>query len=120
MMDTFSKLRPPDAIRIKVKLISLEPTKSGSHDNQKNDFESSPVVLDKIVANTKLNELTSAQPPPTLTQTPNCTNTANKNLDANAKLSFKVISAKKLFVDPQMTSYDMLHNLIVHAFDIKQ
>ena len=111
-MDNFSKLRPPDAIRIKVRVITAYSPKS---------------LNDGVTTSTCRNEASESSSPSF--QRPRSMQISSTDLNAQlntahlltvANNTYQIVDAKKLFVDPQMTSYEMLSGLIVQAFDIKQ
>ncbi|CAF1017040.1 unnamed protein product, partial [Brachionus calyciflorus] len=85
-METFSKLRPPDAVRIKAKLLEKKSESS----------DPSPGSQD----------LTSCDESPR----------TKSSIDTN----YRVKQIKKFCVDPLITSYDILFNLISQAFGIKE
>lgn len=109
-METFSKLRPPDAVRIKVKII--EPTTAAvagpgitiaSTEQTKNDSKS--FYLSSSCAN-----LVAAVQDPSI---------SNKSSPQTAAQQYRIVETKKFCVDPQITSFDILYNLIAQAFNIK-
>ena len=109
-MDTFSKLTPPNAIRIRVEIFTNEETNEFAHtprprsshitnidtdnrhvdDNDKRERETA-LVSEQIIINT-------------------------------SKIGHKQICSanKQLLVDPAMTSYGVLYDLIAKAFDLKK
>ena len=88
-MDKFSKLRPPDAVRIKVKIVSS--------------------LLNEQVADCSSTATTNESSIGSQHQ-------HHQHLDAH--LMSKVNETKKFCVDPQITSYEILTNLISQAFGL--
>ncbi len=82
-MEPFSKLRPPDSIRIKVRLAE-------SHD-------------DTCSINSNISTVISS---------------ADECTPNGYSLFFK--NSKKFCVDPEITSYEILLNLIAQAFGLKE
>jgi hypothetical protein len=80
-MEPFSKLRPPDAVRIKVRIVEK--------------FDDTCSISSNM-----------------------STGTTATNVSSFSKSSFK--NSKKFCVDPQITSYEILTNLIAQAFGIHQ
>ena len=107
-MDNFSKLHPPNAVHIKVKIIvSNEPKPPRPRSDHINECE----LFAPLSSITNLNHLSSRS------INSLCDNNGNREaIDGH----FKVLDAKKLYVDPLMTNFDLLHSLITNAFDLKQ
>jgi hypothetical protein len=124
-MDNFSKLHPPNAVHIKVNVIvknikpntikppsqpifisKTPPPQTKVHLKPQVQRSRSYHVNEKSDSYACLDNLKS---PPT-----------QKVSLTEKEDAYKIIAAKKLFVDPLMTSYDVLYNLIIHAFQLEQ
>ena len=107
-MDTFSKLQPPNAVHIKVDI----------------------VVQDKQEDKDEIKFIRPRPRSTHITEFNSFFQISNKNEDEEEeeeekRSNFvsnkcKIWSSKKLYVDPLMTSYDILYKLIVQAFDLKK
>lgn len=154
-METFSKLRPPEAVRIKAKLvepISSSPSppsnnKFNNYNNQEqqsymhhpleqllNGNEQPDVVVTQVQTNSsssasgvchKDRRISSASQISTVSSS-SCTSYASSScvptstsVTAAGLSSYRISELKKFCVDPQVTSFDVLTDLIAHAFDIK-
>jgi hypothetical protein len=88
-MEPFSKLRPPDTIRIKVRLAEW-------------------AMADTQSINSNLSTMTTAS-------TSSCANNSNSSLNEAFNHN-----SKKFCVEPQITSYEILLDLIRDSFSLKE
>ena len=145
-METFSKLRPPEAVRIKAKLIESsssnndQETSSPRLDCDHNHNNSPVQHLDECVeggcergirrastmSRNKDRRISSASQVSTIsTSSSSCTSYGGGSVSSapphqtNHTSDQRICELKKFCVDPQVTSFDVLRDLIAHAFAIK-
>lgn len=142
-METFSKLRPPEAVRIKAKLIESssnndQETSSSRLDCDHNHNNSPVHHLDECVeggirrastmsSRNKDRRISSASQVSTIsTSSSSCTSYGGGSVSSSAPphqtnptSDQRICELKKFCVDPQVTSFDVLRDLIAHAFAIK-
>jgi len=115
-MDTFSKLQPPNAVHIKVKIVSQLNENSEEVEEEREELEKN--ISRPRPRSAHINDFNS------FFQTSPSSLSSNNNNEPSQingpKNKYKLLAAKKLFVDPTMTSYDVLYKLIVQAFDLKK
>lgn len=133
-METFSKLNPPDAVRIKIRVVEkLELNEIQHHHHHQHHHSDSY----ETTSNSSSSSIFATVPPsalhdPANNRANNITIINNNNNDYNTinfnnpnkflrvgDQPYRVLEIKKFCVDPQITSYDILTNLIAQAFGIK-
>jgi len=109
-MDTFSKLTPPNAIRIRVEIFTNEETNEYAHTPRPRSSHITDIDTD----NRHVDDNDSRERETALVSEQIIINTS--------KMGHKhtCTANKQLLVDPAMTSYDVLYDLIAKAFDLKK
>ena len=114
-METFSRLNPPDAVRLKVKVVE----KLTNNDTGPDTYQANSISKSSSSSN-----LSSTGPQQQQQHTILSNNHQNeKNINPNRHIKilnqiYRVTEVKKFCVDPQITSFEILTNLIAQAFGI--
>lgn len=124
-METFSKLRPPEAVRIKAKIVeplaaltSSTTSVSSQCPQQQQQQQSHPLVDNFLSGN--VDELLKYDNDRRISSTSQVSSMSSSSSQSGAlQQTFRVCDVKKFCVDPQITSFEVLSNLISQAFAIK-
>lgn len=118
-METFSKLQPPEAVRIKVKLIEKQATASCKPSSSSSSPKDRRTSSSSQISTISTSSCTSSASASSSSTSSSSSAVAFNHDPTSSSSSYRIRELKKFCVDPQVTSFDVLTDLIAQAFAIK-